>query len=83
MNYLGVHGVMNGHLLLSGHHEPIPTAGVLGIGDVGRRVLEAAREATPVVDKVEHGERPRAADGEPLDRFAVRSVVRSVNPSAS
>uniref|UniRef100_A0A0A9DBU4 Uncharacterized protein n=1 Tax=Arundo donax TaxID=35708 RepID=A0A0A9DBU4_ARUDO len=67
----GVLRVVHGHLLLGGHDEPIPTAAVLRVGDSGCGALEAAREAAPSTDEVDHGERPGAADGE---RDAARRV---------
>lgn len=57
-------GVVHGHLLLGGHHEAVPTGAILGVGDRRGRVLEAAGEAAAAAEEVEHGEAPRAADGE-------------------
>ena len=73
MNNPGILGIVHGDLLLSSHDEPVPTVLVLGIGDRGRGALEAACEAASAADEVEHGKRPRAADGE---RDAARRVHR-------
>jgi hypothetical protein len=64
MNNPGIHGVVHADLVLGSHHESVPAVPVLGVGDRGRRVLEAACEAASAADEVEHGKRPRAADGE-------------------
>lgn len=57
-------GIVHGHLLLGGHHEPVAAGAILGVGDRRGRALEAAGEAAAAADEVEHGESPRAADGE-------------------